>query len=291
MQSHTNKHSLRRAKPLLGTIVEIEACGDSDLHVSQAIERAFVEVLRIESKMNFYDPLSELSRLNRSGHTQNLIIDGEIYRILEIAKSLTSISGGVFDICVGNGSANDIKLKGSNCIYFERPLKINLGGIAKGYAVDRALECLSENKIKHAIVNAGGDISAYGKPQAIHVRLPDQPQKLVKLMDLVDGAVATSANYFNSTKKQHDGPPGIVNPLNGQSWRAEQSVTVIAKTCIIADALTKIVALAPDCASQILENLDAQAIVVQMDEGHPRYKLISGKVTNSRATAYFDYGH
>ena len=126
------------------------------------------------------------------------------------------------------------------------PIALDLGGIAKGYAVDRAVDALRVAGARAGLVNAGGDLRVFGSDEWMPVRLrhPAAPAHTLTLFDVRDAAAATSADYFR------DARGGLVEP-RAQSLRSYPcSVTVVAPTCALADALTKVVALRPaDCAT------------------------------------------
>jgi thiamine biosynthesis lipoprotein len=282
MPSPSPATEVRRARPLLGTLVEIRAAGPGgEVRLHAAIDAAFAAVERVQSLMSFHDPGSELSALNREAARRPLAVDARTYEVLAAALELSRRSQGAFDICVAprleewgylpaaaepaaaGASWTDIELLDARRVRFHRPLRIDLGGIAKGYAVDRAVAALRAAGIESGLVNAGGDLRAFGaQPWSVVLRHPQSPAHSAHSLELRDEALATSANYFS---RRHHGA-GEVSPLldphSGRPWLGAASVSVRAPDCLHADALTKVVLFAaPEVAEQTLAHYDAQAYV------------------------------
>ncbi|MFZ5491472.1 MAG: FAD:protein FMN transferase [Pseudomonadota bacterium] len=277
--------TLRRAQPWLGTLVGIEASGLAPTPLNRAIGRAFAAVARVHQAMSFHDADSELSRLNRLAHTGPVRVSGHLRRVLGAACRLSALTDGVFDVTVApvlirwrylprppslanaRGNWRDIRLHVDGTVAFARPLQIDLGGIAKGYAVDLAIAALRRAGVPQACVNAGGDLRFYGRePRQIGVRdprpSPGQPDHLRLLAPMLEGAVATSC--VADTRQQ--GAAGwrspLVDPRRRQAFARADSVTVLAHSCLYADALTKPVALDPAACEPVLRRLRARALVV-----------------------------
>jgi thiamine biosynthesis lipoprotein len=142
---------------------------------------------------------------------------------------------------------------------------IDLGGIAKGYAVDCAIEVLRCHGVAAAVVNAGGDLRCFGKPQPIHLRHPDVPTMLLTVGSLFDAAIATSAGYFSGKDSDGGRIEPLVDPKRHETANWNGSISVVAHDGMTADALTKVVRLAPDLVPAILEHFGAQAIVIDRD--------------------------
>lgn len=254
---------IRRIRPALGTYVEITAEVQPAAPLAKAaVDAAFLAVERVTREMSFHDPTSGLSRLNRSAHREEQAVSPWLMRVLRTARELHRLSGGVFDPAVGarlvragllpepegapapdlDASYADVLLLGDDRVRFSRPLWLDLGGIAKGFAVDVAVLTLRRFGVRQACVNAGGDLRVFGpEPQPILRRQPGQPSSAVEIGRLSNGACATSAGYFATGGA---GDWAIVHPGGGHVQR-DESVTVIAPRCLWADALTKVAALMP----------------------------------------------
>lgn len=207
----------KRARPLLGTLVEISAQGRD---VDAAIDRAFRAVERVHHAMSRQESTSDIARL-RSGHRAAL--DPWTRRVLDRAEELRLATDGLFDCAC--------------CDY-------SLDGIAKGFAVDRAVECLRDSGMPAGVVNAGGDLRAFGREwQPLHIR---SGSELIYLGKIREAAVATSASA------------GLVHPLGGNV--AAAAATVMASDCMTADALTKPCMLEPALASSLVERMGARLL-------------------------------
>jgi thiamine biosynthesis lipoprotein len=147
-----------------------------------------------------------------------------------------------------------------------RPLCLDLGGIAKGFAVDEAVKSLIKEGVSSGIVNAGGDLRVFGnKPQTIYIRNPQLPRHLIELGALSNGAIATSALYF-AKRNQHYSH--IINPLATRDIDIHEqfsgSYSVLAKECVYADALTKVLALSRQGHHPCFARYGAQAIQITL---------------------------
>ncbi len=251
--------TLRRAQPRLGTYVEVEAAAPAD-EAGAAIEAAFAGIARVEAEMSFHDPASALSRLNREAWAGPQPVSPWLERVLRAAQALHRDSGGTFDPSVAGhlvaagllpppvGPVPDPAARFDDVVIepgrvrFRRRLWLDLGGIAKGFAVDVAVLTLRRLGIRTGLVNAGGDLRVFGpEPRTIHRRAADDPGRLEPIGQLASGACATSAG----TVSAEGAAPWPVFRAGGARLTRDGSVTVIAPRCLLADGLTKIAALMP----------------------------------------------
>ena len=247
-----------------------------------AVEVAFAAVQDVHRLMSFHELESDVSRINVARVGETVVVNPHTHRVLRFARKLSAASSGVFDVTVGDtlvrhgflpapdaedsrpreATWRDLELPEGNGVRWRRAGRIDLGGIAKGYAVDMAVENLQSCGATSGVVNAGGDLRVFGEPQPVHVRLPDAPGMLVALGLFADCALATSGAYFSSVHTE-DGP---AEPLVDRERRIagarQGSATVVAAECMTADALTKVVRLAPHLALRVLDSFDARAIVI-----------------------------
>lgn len=271
--------TLRRAQPWLGTLVGIEAAGLPDGPLARAVERAFAAVARVHRAMSFHEPDSELSRLNRRAHAGPVRVSGHLWHVLRAAGRMSALTGGLFDATIAPmlerwgylpraqalsdppGHWRDIRMRANGTVLFSRPLHIDLGGIAKGYAVDLAIATLRRAGVPRACVNAGGDLRFYGgEPRQISVRDPAGSMRL--LAPMLQGAIATTCVADSRQQRAGDWRSPLVDPRNRRAFARADSVTVLARTCLTADALTKPVALDPAAAGPVLRRLRAQALIL-----------------------------
>jgi thiamine biosynthesis lipoprotein len=283
-----NAH-VQRAQPWLGTLVEIAAEGPDPAMTNAAIKHAFARIAAVHDAMSFHDPDSELSCVNRHAARDWVALSADLAQVFQAALEFAAASDGLFDPsvapwlvetghlprhpCMPADAAPDwraIELDGDG-VRFARPLLVDFGGIAKGYAVDVALAVLRDAGMASARVNAGGDLARFGSSaESVRVRHPAQPTLSLHLADLQTGAVATSAGYYQAET--------IASPLRHPHTGGELcrmlSVSVLAPTCLAADALTKIVAADPQRAPPLLGRHGAQAILI--DPSQPAITVSNG---------------
>jgi len=279
MRLHSS--SLRRARPLLGTLVDIRADGSPRV-LASAMDHAFEAIQRVHELMSFHEPESDVSRLNRQAHCQPVKIDLQTWTVLNRAQYISETSEGAFDITVAprlvrwgylpesipslptskpNGYRT-IELLTKHRVRFGEPTLIDLGGIAKGYAVDVACKALERSGVYDYVVNAGGDLRVGGSAAPIHVRHPRQPMTTLFLGAIQSAAIATSATYFARKCDRDDEVHPIVAPTTSAPAPYQGSISVRAADCMTADALTKVVAVLGHGAIPVLRRLGAEAFLL-----------------------------
>lgn len=271
---------VRRCRPLLGTFVEISASGPVAPEIENAASAAFAAIERIQNLLSAHDPRSELSLLNREAFQHPVAVSAETFTVLRRAQRLARESGGAFDCTIAPtlarwglrpahllrnrpGNWRDIQLLRGRKVRFLRPLALDLGGIAKGYAVDKAIEVLREHGVTAATVNAGGDLRVFG-PQAsvIHLRHPERPQTFARTINLKHAALATSSPCFTERTWRGSRVSHLVDSRQRKAVTGSVSVTVRARECWLADALTKVVLNAPHRAETLLAKYQAEAFML-----------------------------
>jgi thiamine biosynthesis lipoprotein len=275
-----------RARPLLGTFVEIAVAGAPPAEMEAAVEAAFTAVATVHRLMSFHDEASDISRLNRSAFDHPVAVHRWTFEVLDTALECHRRSAGVFDIGVAPAlqalgllprrdgetplpvavakDADAIALLSDGTVRFcDRGVRIDVGGIAKGYAVDRAVEVLRHCGMGEGVVNAGGDLAVFGPhPHAIHIRDPRQPQRPMCEVRLCDTALASSAGRFDLLASGEPAASAVIDPRTGAPVHGVVGATVRAPTCVVADALTKIVMATGEAAGQLLESYGASALFV-----------------------------
>ncbi|SRR5579871_1202119 len=277
--------SLRRARPLLGTFVEIAVTGPAIPAMEDAVEAAFAAVATVHGLMSFHETDSDVSRLNRDAASRPVRVHDWTCEVLEVACDLNRRSAGVFDVAVAPALqrlgllpsvpalaslssapfqqfSGAIELLPDNEVRFAHTeVKIDLGGIAKGFAVDRAVDALRCHGVAEGLVNAGGDLRAFGpRRHDIDVRDPRQPEQPICRVALRNGALASSAGRFDLVRSDQVLSCAVVDPATAMPVRAIRGATVRAPSCIVADALTKVVMNAGEAAAPILEHFGADAL-------------------------------
>jgi FAD:protein FMN transferase len=266
--------------------VEIRAAGaHTRVHLHQAIDAAFAAVERVQQLMSYHDPASELSRINREAAATAQRIDAETYAVLEAALRFAVLSDGAFDPCVGDplekwgylppsapgpdrshpcgGTWRDVHLIGHCRVRFGRAVSLDLGGIAKGYAVDRAVLAMQSAGVENILVNAGGDLRIAGRwTQRLRLRHPQAPHLSSDIFALCNAAVATSAAYYSRRRGSFGNVSALLDPRTRKPYLGNGSVSVRAANCMSADALTKVVLFAaPEIAERALAACHARAFV------------------------------
>lgn len=265
------KQLVRRTLPVMGTFGEVAVLHKDPRYAQGAIDAAFQELQRVEAVLTRFQPDSEIGRANRLAFTSPQDVSAETSGVLRSALRWAEVTDGAFDPCLGKAVAlwdfgnrtrppepgeisriarpglfKALELGRSSgrevVVFHEEAVGIDLGGIGKGYGVDRAVQALRSWGIQNALVNVGGDLFALGEsedgdPWKVGVRSPDDPKGLAATLRMSDRAVATSGDYHQFF--EHDGRRfhHLLNPVTGAPSNAGvRSVTVAAESCMAADA-------------------------------------------------------
>lgn len=268
---------MRRARPLLGTYVDIEASGRADPVLERAVNAAFEAVARVHRLMSFHDSNSDISRLNRRAAHEPVAVDRWTATVLRQARRIFEATDGLFDCAVGHelmqrgllpsqdldhverGTFSGVELLRDHRVRFSAGIAIDLGGIAKGFAVDRAIAALRGHGVREAVVNAGGDMRVMGDtPRPIHVRCPSDGPCLVPAGLLQNGAVATSSAMTTVAR----GPARLAQSMQSAAECIDRKAySVVAPTCLLADALTKVLVQVGDIHADYFGNFGACAFI------------------------------
>jgi FAD:protein FMN transferase len=280
-------------KVQMGTTVTIKAVGEKK-EASSAVDAAFLEISRIESILSNYVNSSEVYTLNNEGKILNP--SPEFLELMKKSEFYNKVSQGGFDPTVQpllnlysktfgtenrpptESEINEVKkLVNFNKVHItdseirlEENMSITLGGIAKGYAIDKAITVLKSKGMKAGFVNAGGDIRAFGsnmgQPWVIALQNPRNTSQHITVILIKDNAVATSgdyARYFDPSLSAHH----IMDPRTGKSATSLISVTVISQTAVDADALATSVFVMGLSGMELIESLDKTEALVITEEG------------------------
>jgi FAD:protein FMN transferase len=255
--------TIKRTNIIMGTVVEIQVREKDKEKADKAITEAFNEIRRIDNLFTTYDSSSPVFQLNNSDEAVE--VDDEVYKIMEKSEEMWKLTGGKFDAAVENivklwgfdikesyivpseeelkrelsrSGWNNIRLEGNNRVVRTNNAEVSFGAIAKGYAVDKAAEVLRKNGITEGLVNAGGEIAAFGGEWVIGIQHPRVPSALVEKIKLNNKSVATSGDYENyfidGERRYHH----IIDPATGYPGSRNQSVSIIAENDMFADALS-----------------------------------------------------
>jgi FAD:protein FMN transferase len=282
----TCANHVRRARALLGTFVEISADGPAARDLDGAVEAAFAAIAKVHRLMSFHDPASDVSRLNRDAGARTVAVDAWTWQVVDTAADLHRCSNGAFDITVapmlqelgllpppdtpaaaaatGPWRRDTVETRPGRKIRFRHPgTRIDLGGIAKGFAVDRAVDALRAHGVTGGMVNAGGDLAAFG-PAAwpIHIRDPRDPRTTLGPIAIGNEALASTGRRLDPFGGAHAAAPAVIDARTGAPAQAIAGVTVRAPTAMMADALTKVVMIAGEAAAPLLDRFHASALMV-----------------------------
>ncbi len=292
---------IEETREMMGTYVNIVVYSDKETG-NNAINAAFEKIKEIENMASIYDENSEASFLNKNGYIDNP--SPEFLNLINTSVDYYDITGGCFDITVqplldlwGAGlwkeseevqeqkiaetleiiGSDKISISDSKIEFKTEGMAVTFGGIAKGYAVDKAIEKIKESGIESCLINAGGDLYTMGvKPDGekwtVELENPDDVAgedkeesdiEPVMVFSVTDRAVTTSGGYhryYDLEKKVHH----IMNPRTGYSADGCKSVTIIAGSCMEADILaTAVFVMGASDGMKLIESLDEiEALVI-----------------------------
>jgi thiamine biosynthesis lipoprotein len=270
--------SLRRAKPLLGTLVDISVEAAGAARAQHAIDAAFAEISVVHRLMSFHETGSDLSRLNRAQPGALVPVDPRTVEVLRWAEALRAESGGAFDCAVADtlialgllppvqpAQDNETGRAASGQLMVARGAALlDLGGIAKGYAVDRAIEVLRGFGVASALVNAGGDLRHFGRKAAtVHLRDPADPSRLVACIAVRDMALASSASngLWHAAAMPTDRLSALIDARHRTPLAAAAGASVVAPHCMMADALAKVALVTGNRRHPMLSTYGAKIVL------------------------------
>ncbi len=267
----TNAGWVVREDAIMGTAIRVELWAD-DRRLGELAAGAVVEEMhRIDRCMSPHKPGSELSRINREAAHRPVPLTDEMYRLVERALAFSRLSDGAFDISYAAvGRLYDYRARlrpdaatlqaaramvGWRHLHLDahrRTLRfgldgmcIDLGGFAKGHAVDRATALLQRRGIAHAMVSAGGDSRAIGnhrgRPWSVAIRHPRRPGDVVAVLPLEDTSISTSGDYERFFEEDGQRYHHLIDPATGGSPSGVHSATILAADGLTSEALSKAV--------------------------------------------------
>ena len=290
-------HLRERVLGVMGTTLEVRAIGADVARLERALDAAVAEIQRVEDLMTDWRP-SPLETLNAAAGLGPQAADAEILDVLELAQGVGELTGGAFDITfAGVGKLWDFKAKppvvpspeqiraalqrvgyqrlsidrNAGTLVLPAGMRIGLGGIAKGYGVDRAMFVLMQHGVEHGVVNAGGDLKAlgtkFGAPWEIAIVHPRERERVIAVLPVSNTCVVTSGDYerffeLDGVRYHH-----ILDPRTGYPSTGCMSATVSAPDAALADALaTSMCVLGPVAGMALIERLPrVEALLVDMD--------------------------
>ncbi|MHC5052622.1 MAG: FAD:protein FMN transferase, partial [Planctomycetota bacterium] len=262
---------VRRRVPLMGTLAELAVVHDDERVAHAALDAAFDELRAVDATMSRFRPESDVGRANRKAVHAPVPVTRPTAAVLATALRWAEATDGAFDPCLGRAvglwdvthrqtppPAPRVRALAGRRLYRaleldtwrrepvvrfrDADVALDLGGIAKGYGVDRAVAALRDHGIRDGLVNVGGDLYALGAsedgdPWRVGVRSAQDPNRLATTLTLTDMAVATSGDYEQFFSHRGERYHHLLDPATGAPRRTEaRSLTVTAATCMTADA-------------------------------------------------------
>lgn len=279
---------------IMGTVVTVELWHEDDRQGEKQVEAIMGEMHRIDALMSSYKPDSELSAINDGAASAPVTVSKELLALIERALEYSDITSGAFDITYAsagqhydyrnNSKPNQAQLqaalpaidfhhvqidRSASTVTFLHPgVRIDLGGIAKGYAVDRGMDILQQAGITTALISAGGDTRVIGKrwdrPWHIGIRNPRDEDNIVSMIPLENSAISTSGDYERYFEEDGVRYHHILDPKTGTSTHEILSSSIIGKSATDTDALsTSMFILGVEKGMQLIESIpDTEAVII-----------------------------
>lgn len=301
----------------MDTLVEISVYNKDipEDSVSALIDEAFAQIAYFDSLYNNYNEYSYVTYINNNAFNKTVRIDSGLMNLLTTSIRVSELSNGAFDITIApvidvwnfggdtpkvpeerviqetlkQTGYKSLKAANNTVRFLKQGMKIDLGGIAKGYVVDRAISLLVKHGITDAMINAGGDIKIIcgeltEEKRSVWIRHPRKRDKLFGRFQMDTGSVATSGDYerffmSDSVRYHH-----IIDPKTGYSAKGCVSVTIVADNLMIADAYaTAVFVLGPDAGFGFIERMpDVEGIIIYEKNNGLSYKVSSGLIDKFR---------
>jgi thiamine biosynthesis lipoprotein len=262
---------LQCEEAIMGTAIQVDLWAEDTRQAQNAVDAVMAEMHRIDHAMSPHRPDSELSRINREAGTADVSLSPEMVRLVARALEFSELSGGAFDIsyaaagqlydyreaiapdpvalrqaCTQVNHRQLLLNRHAGTLRFGLPgMRIDLGGFAKGHAVDNACAILRRKGIRHAMVSAGGDSRLLGdkrgRPWNMAIRDPRRADEVVAVLPLQDVSISTSGDYERYFERDGLRHHHVLDPRTGESPRGVRSVTILADDGLTSEALSKTV--------------------------------------------------
>jgi thiamine biosynthesis lipoprotein len=288
-----------REDTAMGTAIRVEFADGDPAHAEAAYRAVTAEMRRVDELMSTYKPGSVLSRVNAEAAERAVPVPAELTDLVGLALEYSALTHGAFDITYASvGYLYDFRAhvhpddaaiaralpgvdyrhvaidRNAHTIRFDRTgVRVDLGGIAKGHAVDRSIAILRRLGIEHALVTAGGDTrllgDRLGQPFMVGVRDPRSDAAIFLRLPLVDEAISTSGDYERFFEEDGRRYHHILVPGTGKPAGAVRSATVIGPHAVDTDALsTGVFVLGVDAGMRLIDTLeDFETVIVDADGG------------------------
>ena len=296
VNAESKNRKFNETRLLMGTVVEVIVISDKEDVARKSIADAFSAMERVDRLMSNFKEDSDISRINRGAGIEDVAVDKDVIEVIKKSIYYSEISNGAFDITIGGVEElykfedkgrmpekgkfknsvslvgyKNIIINGNTVRLIKKGMKLDLGGIAAGYAVDKGIDTIKKNGVVDALINAGGDIRVIGESEngkwKIGILHPREENKLINTLTLKDISVTTSGDYrkyfISGGKRYHH----ILNPSTGLPTEGVQSVTIIAPLAVDSDALaTAVFVLGKKKGMEMIERLkDVEGIIIASD--------------------------
>jgi thiamine biosynthesis lipoprotein len=292
-------HAVVRTHDTMGTRIELTASTADTATAERAFAEVFAEFDRLDSLLSVWKPESEIVRLNTAAGRQPVTVGADTLAVLRIARQVSEWTEGAFDVTFGaltglwkfdaqdkDGSVPDprevadrlplvnyralvVDDRAGTAFLQKAGMKVHLGGIGKGYAVDRAVAILRSHGLRDFMIQAGGDLYVGGfkdgRPWKLGIRDPrGSLDQVFATLDLTDGTFSTSGDYERFFIKDGRRYHHILDLSTGEPARRSRSVTLVTNKAVIADALAKgVFILGPVRGLALVERIpDVEAVIV-----------------------------
>ncbi len=284
----------RQDAAIMGTAIAVDLWYEDEARGRALAQAVMDEMQRIDDLMSTYKPESELSRINARAADEAVPVSAELLALIQRALDFSRLTDGAFDITYASAgqyydyrkgiqpNAEQLALalpaidyhhvridpQGATLRFLHPGVRIDLGGIAKGYAVDRCIAILQAAGVKSAMVNAGGDTRVLGKhwkqPWMVGIRDPRNKEGLVTMIPLEDAAISTSGDYERYFEKGGVRFHHILNPRTGTSSAGVRSVSIIGADATTTDALsTSVFVMGVESGLKLVDSLpDIEAVII-----------------------------
>lgn len=283
---------------IMGTRIGVEVWHDNEQEAQQAIDAVLTEFQRLDQALSPYIESSELYRVNQLAANQAVEISREFFDLIQTSLDYSTLTQGAFDITFASvGYQYDYRagIKPSEqaiaealplidsrlltldaealTVRFEnKGVRIDLGGIAKGYAVDRGIGILAQHDIEHGLISAGGDSRLLGdhrgRPWNIGIQAPRKKQGLAAVLPLSETAISTSGDYERYFERDGIRYHHIISPTTGRSAGELRSVTILGPNATRTDALsTSVFVLGLEKGLNLINGLDDVEAVIIDNQG------------------------
>ena len=268
------ERTFRKSAFLLGTEVEITVSEKNAKKAKRAIELALKKIRDEEKNLSYYLASSELSRINQNAGKRWIEASPELFSLIKISLAYSQLTDGAFDIAFSCGGYKKIILdeKRKRIKFAQKGMALDLGGIAKGYIVDRIVKFLQKEGVKEGIVNAGGDLKVFGrKSYRIAIRNPFKKDVIARSPleadDMAISEVITVKNKAVCTSGLYERAGHIRNPKTGKPIANPlASVTIIAPTAMAADALaTAVMVMGRERGEKLLQKLNFSYFLIDAE--------------------------